>query len=166
MRSGWLTAALMMLFTGCRNTGDIPAVSGFELNRYLGKWYEISRLPNRFERGMSGVTAEYFLASDGSCRVINRGIRQGKEKSVTGFVRFAGRQDTGELQVSFFRPFYGSYRVIKLAPDYRYSVVTSGSPDYLWILARKPHLSVTDAAEILAFLKKYGFQVNKLVPGQ
>ena len=166
MRGGWLLAILMILSSGCRKTGNIPAVSGFELNRYLGKWYEISRLPNRFERDLTAVTAEYFLAPDGSCRVINRGYRQGKEKSVSGFVRFAGQPDSGELQVSFFRPFYGSYRIIKLAPDYRYSVVTSGSPDYLWILARKPYLSVQDAAEILAFLKKHGFQVNKLVPGQ
>ena len=158
---------LLLAAVGCTSAASkIPAVTGFELEKYLGKWYEIARLPNWFEREMTDVSADYSRLPDGSLKVINRGIKNGKSKSVTGKLRFAGKNDTGELEVSFFTPFYSSYRIIKLAPDYRYSVVTSDSPDYLWILARKPYLSVTDAAEILAFLKKYGFQVNKLVPGQ
>jgi len=163
---GWFAVLTAIFFTGCHGTKDIPAVTGFELNRYLGKWYEIARLPNWFERDMKQVSAEYFLDSDGSCRVINSGVRRGEKESVSGVIRFAGANDRGELEVSFFRPFYGSYRIIKLASDYRYSVVTSDSRDLLWILARKPQLSVEDMAEITLFLHEYKFPVNKLISGQ
>ncbi|MBQ4329235.1 MAG: lipocalin family protein [Lentisphaeria bacterium] len=162
----FLTALAAIFFYGCYETKNIPAVTGFDLERYLGKWYEIYRLPNRFEQGMSKVSAEYMMTPDGVCKVINRGIRDGVEKSITGFVRFSGKKDTGELEVSFFRPFYGRYRIIKLAPDYRYSVVTSGSKDYLWILSRTPRLSADDWAEITAFLKQNNFPVDKLIAGQ
>lgn len=162
----FLTALAAIFFYGCYETKNIPAVTGFDLKRYLGKWYEIYRLPNHFEQGLGNVSAEYTLNPDGSCKVINQGVRDGQIESVSGFVRFAGAEDVGELEVSFFRPFYGRYRIIKLAPDYRYSVVTSSSMDYLWILSRTPKISDKDMSDIFAFLKRYNFAVDKLISGQ
>ncbi len=162
----FLMALTAIFFYGCYETKNIPAVTGFDLKRYLGKWYEIYRLPNHFEQGLGNVSAEYTLNPDGSCKVINQGVRDGQIESVSGFVRFAGAEDVGELEVSFFRPFYGRYRIIKLAPDYRYSVVTSSSMDYLWILSRTPKISDKDMSDIFAFLKRYNFAVDKLISGQ
>ena len=46
----------------------IRPVSSFEINRYLGQWYEIARLDHAFERGMSDVNATYELQDDGSVK--------------------------------------------------------------------------------------------------
>ena len=163
-RSWWMMLMAAWLGAGCSSVPEIPAVCGFELQKYLGKWYEISRLPNWFERGMSEVTAEYFPVDDGSIRVINRGIKNGREKSISGYARFAGKSDVGELEVSFFRPFYSPYRIIKLASDYRYSVVTDRDGDYLWVLSRTPQLPQEDMDEIFRFLSAHGFETERLIP--
>lgn len=156
----------LLAFSGCKTPQAIPAVSGFETDKYLGQWYEIARLPNWFENGMSNVSAEYSRQPDNSLQVINRGMKNGKEKSVTGKIRQHGKSDTGELEVSFFWPFYASYRIIKLAPDYRYSVVMGDTPEYLWILSRTPHLAPADLQEIITFLETHGFPVDKLIFSQ
>lgn len=163
----WLFLPFLLTAAGCRSTVPaIPAVSGFEVDKYLGKWYEICRLPNWFEKDMRGVSAEYFRSPDGSLRVINRGLKNGIPESVNGFIRFSGSSSTGELQVSFFRPFYADYRIIKLAPDYRYSVVTSRDGTLLWVLSRTVQLAGSDQADIMDFLRKHAFPVEKLIPGQ
>ena len=162
--------ALMMfaagLLAGCTSAEKIPAVKNFDTARYMGKWYEYRRLPNYFERGMTDVSAEYTLQKDGTVKVVNRGIYKNKEKSITGTLRSAGSPGTGELEVSFFKPFYGSYRIIKLAPDYRYSVVTGRNKSLLWILSRTRELPAEDVEEIMTFLKQHGFPVEKLTATQ
>lgn len=153
------------IFSGCSgsgSTGDIPAVGGFELERYLGKWYEIARLPHRFERGLDFVVAEYALRDDGRVRVVNSGVRDGKTKSVEGVARFKGSPETGLLEVSFFRPFYGDYRIILLEKDYSAALVAGENRDYLWILSRSPELDAGKLEEYLAFAREKGFDVDNL----
>lgn len=160
-----ILSGLALLFGGCasgKNTKDIPAVTGFELPRYLGVWYEIARLPHRFERDLDRVQAEYTAAPDGTVRVVNSGERAGERRKAEGVARFKGEQSVGELEVSFFRPFYGDYRIIRLSPDYRYAVVTSGTREYLWILARTPQLPEAELKELVEYAKSLGFAVEKL----
>ena len=156
---------ITLLTGGClsgKSTAEIPAVSGFELPRYLGVWYEIARLPHRFERNMDRVTAEYTANPDGTVKVVNSGERDGERRKAEGIARFKGSSDLGELEVSFFRPFYGDYRIIRLAPDYRYAVVTSSTKEYLWILARTPQLPEEEQKELVEYAKSLGFTVEKL----
>ena len=161
---GVVPAFLAALFSGCAaSTSDIPAVGDFELDRYLGSWYEIARLPHRFERNLGNVRAEYSLNSDGTVKVVNRGTRDGEARTVTGRAKLkepAAR--TGELRVSFFRPFYGDYRIIELGPGYDYAVVTGSTRDYLWILSREPTLSPARLKDIVGRLAELGFAVDKL----
>ena len=162
--SRWMLIPLLLAAAGCASAGsEIPAVTGFEVEKYLGKWYEFARLPNWFERKMTDVSADYSRLPDGSLEVINRGMKNGKSKSVTGKLRFADKNDIGELEVSFFTPFYSSYRIIKLAPDYRYSVVISGNGKYLWILSRTRKLDEADLVEIIDFLKKNNVPLEDLL---
>ncbi|MBQ7206183.1 MAG: lipocalin family protein [Lentisphaeria bacterium] len=151
------------VLAGCSHPADIPAVTDFDAARYMGTWYEIARLPNRFEEGMTEVRAEYSPRPGGGIAVVNSGVKNGEKKSVTGVAYPAGKPGEGLLQVSFFRPFYGAYRIIKLAPDYRYSVVTGRDPSYLWILARERALPERDLEEILSFLRQKGFPAEKLL---
>ena len=176
MRYGIFAAALAVLCPGCApSTDDLPAVGDFSPERYMGSWYEIARLPHRFERGLELVRAEYTLNPDGSIRVVNSGIRNGEARSIVGRARLKAPEaipPTGELEVSFFRPFYGDYRIIELDPEYRYAVVTGSTRDYLWILSREPELDKTQLDAVLKRLAGWNFAVDKLefprqtVPGK
>jgi len=167
---GWGVLTVLsgiLLLAGCSGAGstaDIPAVTKLEVERYLGKWYEIARLPHRFERDLCNVTAEYKLDDSGKeLVVINRGYLNGKLRRINGHARFrnSGKAD-GELEVSFFRPFYGSYRIIRLDPEYRLAVITSSTRDYLWFLARTPAVSEAELNDFIAYAAEKGFDVSKL----
>ena len=162
-----MAAAAIFLVTGCsqRIKSGIPAVKELSLERYCGKWYEIARLPNSFERGMSGVYTLYTLQKNGTVKVVNYGRKNGRWHSVSGIAR-AADNGGGELEVSFFRPFYGRYRIIKLSPDYSYSVVMGNSRELLWILARSPELTPEQETEIRDFLNMHRFPMEKLIWSQ
>ena len=155
----------LLLLAGCSSTDqpEIPAVTKFDIHRYTGTWYEIARLPNFFEKGLQNVSAEYTLLPDGMIRVVNRGVKNGKEKSISGFARFAGSANTGELEVSFFRPFYSPYRIIHLDPEYTVACVMGKNTSFAWILARTPELPPEKLVEAVNFLRKNGFAVEKLI---
>lgn len=159
-----VSSALTMILTGCAaSTSEIGAVENFEPERYMGIWYEIARLPHSFEHGLDYVRAEYSLQPDGSIRVVNRGMREGKPRSVTGKAKLKDRNSgKGELKVSFFGPFYGAYRIIELAPDYSYAVVTGSRKDFLWILNRTPRMPEPLLDGIRDRLKTLGFETEKL----
>lgn len=158
-------ACAVFLGAGCeQSTENIPAVSGFDLNKYMGEWYEVARLPNRFEKDMTQVTAFYTTNPDGTVQVRNQGIRNYKISSVDG----KARQDseaagTGELEVTFFWPFYSMYRVIWLDPDYQTSVVTGANKDFLWILSRTPVLQDDEKKSIMDFLEQHDYPVGNLI---
>lgn len=143
----------------------ITPVSGFELQRYSGKWYEIARLDNSFERGLSDVSATYAAKPDGSVQVINRGhsAEAGRWKQAEGRALFNGDPRDGSLKVSFFGPFYGGYHVVALDPDYRWSMVAGNDRSYLWILARDKHLPEDVLSRLMEQARQLGFDTNKLV---
>ena len=141
----------------------LEAVKDFQAEKYMGKWHEIARTPNPFEKDLFRVSAFYSLEKDGSVTVVNEGVLpDGGRKRITGKALSAGSKGEGLLKVTFFRPFYGEYRIVKLSGDYRYSVVVSGKK-YLWILAREQTLSPKEKEEILSFLEKHSFDVSKLI---
>ena len=163
-RLGFLAA--LGLF-GCAGAPEgIVAVKGFELHRYLGKWYEIARLDHSFERGLINVTATYSLADDGTVRVLNRGYDPGRKrwKEATGKARFSSSPDIGQLKVSFFGPFYGGYNIIELdQAAYSYALVCGPSRAYLWILSREPKLEAAVQNRLVDKARELGFDTKKLV---
>ena len=118
----------------------LQPVSPFDIQRYLGQWYEIARLDHSFEGGMGDVNATCQLAADGSVRVINRGddVQRQAWKEAIGRAVFIGDSNTASLKVSFFGPFYGDYWVLDHGDDYQWSIVGEPSGRYLWILSRDP----------------------------
>ena len=167
MKWNALGMVLLMLAAGCGKSvppAGIQPVAGFDLSAYLGTWHEIARLDHSFERGLEQVRAEYALNPDGSVRVLNSGFDPAKKKWKTaeGRARFAGAADVGSLAVSFFRPFYAGYHVFALDPR-EYALVTSGSRDYLWILARSKTLPPERTAALLAQAAAAGFDTNALI---
>ncbi len=122
MRNLWIVAC--SLLSGCLTVPDgIEPVDNFELNRYLGKWYEIARLDHSFERGLEAVSAEYSLRDDGGIRVINSGRNTDTQanQEAEGRAYFVEQPNLGYLKVSFFGPFFGSYVIFELDENYQYA---------------------------------------------
>ena len=158
-----LFTMLAGILASCNSTlsVDNTPVAHLDLNRYLGEWYEIARFDHRFERGMEHTKASYALNEDGTVRVINSGIKNGKLKEAEGKAKLT---DTPALlRVSFFGPFYGDYRVMLLDKDYRYVLIGSGSDDYLWILSRTPKLSENDIITILEEARRRRYDIGRLL---
>lgn len=144
----------------------VRPVTSFDINRYLGQWYEIARLDHSFERGMSDVNATYQVQDDGSVKVINRGYNTQRQvwKEAIGRALFIGDSSTASLKVSFFGPFYGGYHVIALdQQNYRWSLVAGPDRDYLWILARDKTLPAEVREQLLSLAKALGFATEKLI---
>lgn len=167
MKAKNILIALVLLFTGCVTVPEnIIPVDNFNVERYLGKWYEIARLDHSFERGLTSVSAEYSLRSDGSLRVINRGYseKENKWKSVEGKGYFVNRKDEGFLKVSFFGPFYGSYIVFDLdRENYSYALVCGPDRSYFWLLARSPRLDDELKKRLVDKAASLGFDTKKLI---
>ncbi len=145
---------------------DIAPVDGFELDKYLGKWYEIARLDHSFEHGLDQVTAEYSLRDDGGVKVINKGFSKVKNKwkEVEGKAYFVRKQQEGYLKVSFFGPFYGAYIVFDLDQEnYQYAFVTSYDKSYLWLLARTPTVSEELIHRFVQQSNALGFATDQLI---
>ena len=162
---------LVLFLAGCTGAPDgIRPVTDFELDRYLGTWYEIARLDHSFERGLVDVSAHYSLRDDGGVDVVNRGYSpdKGEWQEAVGRAYFVEGENVGHLKVSFFGPFYGAYVVFELDREgYQYALVAGPDRDYLWLLARTPNLDPQRVERLLARAAALGFATDGLIfPGQ
>jgi apolipoprotein D and lipocalin family protein len=169
----WIVPVYLFLFltiSGCStpkelSTESIPAIKNFDLQRYLGMWYETARLPHSFESGLDRVTATYTLQEDGTVKVLNKGfnISKGEWKEADGKAYRADTLAGALLKVSFFWIFYADYKVIVLdTANYSYAMVTSSSKKYLWILSRSPQLEQSIYAELIRKAGEWGFNTSEL----
>ena len=162
MKKIFTLSVLLSLLMGCsKQTVDNSVVTDFDLNRFLGSWYEIARFDHNFERGMEQTKAMYVLRDDGKVDVLNTGIKDGKPSEAKGLAKLTGT--AGLLRVSFWGPFYSDYRIMLLDNDYQYALVGSGSDDYLWILSRTPQISDETKTQILTEAQKRGYDTSKLI---
>jgi apolipoprotein D and lipocalin family protein len=157
-----LAAGLIML--GCTATAKdkppLTVVDRVDLERYLGKWYEIASYPAWFQKGCTGSTAEYSLLPEGKIRVINRCRKNsldGPLKESKGKAEVADAATNAKLKVWFFWPFKGNYWIIDLSPDYQWAVVGEPSRKYLWILSRTPFMEEVVYQGILERLPQKGY---------
>ena len=159
---------ILLGLAGCTMmAADAPltTVDSVDLQRYLGKWYEIARYPNRFERKcISDVTATYSKLPDGKIRVVNAcKDKGGKITEANGKAKIVDSKTNAKLKVTFFWPFYGDYWIVDLAPDYSYAVVSEPKREYLWILARTVQMDGPQYGRILERIKTLGLDPAKLV---
>ena len=160
-------ALISAILSGCTGIPEgVKAIDGFEINRYLGTWYEVARLDHRFESGLTKISATYSLRPDGGVKVLNQGWNQadGKWEQAEGKAYFVGKPDNGRLKVSFFGPFYGGYNIIELdKKNYAYSMVTGPDRSYFWILSRTPQLPKETLEALIKNAKQLGFATDKLI---
>jgi lipocalin len=155
-----------MLLAACvynagRDMLDRTTVENFNLKNFMGRWYEIARFDHRFERGMTDVTADYTLQSDGMVEVVNEGMRGGKLHRSVG--RAKTTSHPGQLKVSFFWIFYSDYNILEVGEGGQWALVGSRSPQYLWILSRTPTLPEATVDYIVSQASKRGYDVDKLI---
>ena len=158
-----LAASVLSACTGTPSGLDV--VDDFDVDRYLGKWYEIARLDHRFERGLDCVSADYSLGNNGDIRVLNRGVNlaEGKVSQAEGRARSRGEPDRGALKVSFFGPFFSGYNIVMLDDEYRWAMVSGYNRNYLWLLAREPEPDEAVIATLVEQAARMGFDVQALI---
>jgi apolipoprotein D and lipocalin family protein len=144
----------------------LDVVPEIDLDRYVGRWYEIASFPQRFQEGCVATATRYTRRNDGRIRVENEcrdGSFDGDLRRVEGVAWVTDPSGSqAKLKVQFFWPFRGDYWVIELDPEYRYAVVGHPSRDYLWILARTPTLDPVVYDELLARIESHGYDLERL----
>jgi len=162
----FLYSVVLVMLSGCVGIPEgIQPVNNFEVDRYLGKWYEIARLDHSFERGLNSVSAEYLVREDKGIKVINRGFDSIKKEwqEAEGKAFFVDDNEMAYLKVSFFGPFYGSYIVFELDDNYQYSFITSSNKSYLWFLSRTPHIDDKLKQHFLDQVTALGFDTKNII---
>ncbi len=145
---------------------ELTTVPYVDLNRYLGRWYEISSIPQSFQKGCTATRATYTANSDGTIGVLNEcnlNSIDGKLKQANGKAKVVDTTTNAKLKVSFFWPFYGDYWIVDLGSNYEYAAVGAPNRDYLWILSRNTTMDELTYNEILERMTAKGFDVSRLV---
>ena len=167
LRTLSITAAAIILVMGCKSTipDGAEAVTPFDIERYMGKWYEVARLDFKQERDLNNVSATYTLNDDGTVHVLNRGYNYVKNEweEAEGKAKFVGPEDVARLKVSFFGPFYSGYNVIGLDPKYQYALVAGEDLKYLWLLSRSTSMPKDVRDKYLNVAEQIGYNTSDLV---
>ncbi len=166
---------LLLACSSCTTepTPALPTVQSVDVARYMGNWYEITKLPNRFQSMcVSDTQANYRLDGDivrvkNSCRDAD-----GKIQDANGIAKIVDGSGNAKLRVSFFRPFYGNYWILALDPDYQWVLIGEPHREYGWVLARSPQMDdaelklVLDKAEALGYPRSAFHRTAHISPVQ
>jgi apolipoprotein D and lipocalin family protein len=165
-------AIFLLILVNCtessmKNDLKNATIDSLDVERYMGKWYEIARFPHSFEEGLVGVTATYTLQENGSIKVVNQGYKEtldGKKVSRTARARLPDLNHPGRLKVYFFLFFGADYFVLDLdQKNYHYALVGSSSDKYLWILSRTPRMDEQVYSKLVEKADSLGYDVSKLI---
>jgi len=154
------------IFCGCNHYKPLNTVSSVDIEKYMGKWYEISTIPQRFQKGCHCTTAEYTLTDKNFVKVLNSCKKDSVNDSVTqieGKAFVVKNSNNSKLTVQFFWPIKAKYWIIDLAPDYSYAVIGHPNRKYLWILSRTTQLDESTYQQIISRLKEQDFITDLLV---
>ncbi len=161
-----MAMAGLFALLGCGSAdSDLRTVANVDVERYMGKWFDIANFPQRFQKDCKCTSAEYKLLADKTVEVFNRCIdsKTGEVKDITGKAFVADKTTNAKLKVQFFWPFKGDYWIVELADDYSYAVVSEPGKEYLWILSRTPQMDNQVYEGIVSRLKEKGFDISKIV---
>ncbi|WP_137904279.1 lipocalin family protein [Chryseobacterium sp. 2VB] len=160
-----LSFGLLNSLTSCSSMPEkAQPVDQFDVNRYLGTWYEIARFDYRFEKDLDNAIAQYSLTEDGNVNVVNSGYNFKKDKwvSANGTAKFRGEKNVAALKVSFFGPFYAGYNVVALE-EYKYALIAGKNLDYLWILSREKTIPENIKQKFISKAQEIGYDISKLI---
>ncbi len=163
MRRFIFLMTIVLGLSSCTTPEELSTVHDVDFQRYTGTWYEIARLPNRFEKGLDKVSATYTLLDNSQIEVINSGFApDGSQKITKGKAYVKNLDKPGELKVQFFWPFAGDYYIIDLDSEYQYALVGTPSRKYLWILAREKQLPESVSQKLMQVASEKGFDTEQM----
>jgi len=150
---------------GASSQPPVQTVAKVEPSRYMGRWYEIARLPNKFQKGCVGSYTDYSLRDDGQITVLNacHDEKDGKLRQAKGRAWVVDQTSNARLKVSFFWPFRSDYWIIGLGKEYEYSVVASPNRKYLWVMSRTPSMNDELYADIMKDAERQGFDTKNVI---
>lgn len=159
-----LGAAAYLLKNRTNKNIAFEVVRNFDVNRYLGLWYEVARMDFYWEKDKTNTTARYLKNEDGTIQVINRGYDENKKewKRSKG-TAIQTKEGYGKFKVTFFGPIYSPYNVIDLDENYKYALVAGKNIDYLWVLSREKILPEEIKERFLSKAEAMGYDTSKLV---
>jgi len=166
-----LALSFLLFICCCMNSTlsgpDKTTVKELDIEKYAGKWYEIARFPNRFEKNLDCVTATYTIRNDGKINVLNEGYMLssgGKYKKARGIAKIPDKKEPGKLKVSFFLFFFADYYVLELDnTSYQYALVGSSTDRYLWILSRTPEMADSTLNMLINKAKERGYNTDTFI---
>lgn len=161
-----MSVCIVVLLHSCASIPkNAKPIENFDVNRYLGTWYEVARFDFRFEKDLDNTSANYTLDKKGNVIVLNSGYNfvKKKWKKADGLAKFRGDKNVAALKVSFFGPFYSGYNVIALDEAYQYALIAGKNLDYLWILSRTKVLPDEIKTEYLEIAKEIGYDTSRLI---
>ncbi|HRP67995.1 MAG TPA: lipocalin family protein [Turneriella sp.] len=153
-------------FSSCASIPEkAKPIENFDVNRYLGTWYELARFDFRFERNLDNTSAHYALDKKGNVIVLNSGYNYVEKKwsKAVGLAKFRDAKNVAALKVNFFGPFYSGYNVIALDDNYQYALIAGKNLDYLWILSRTKKLPDEIKAKYLKIAEEIGYDISRLI---
>ncbi len=160
-----IASLIMGLMVPDKPKSELEVVNTVDLSRYVGRWFEIARLPNRFEKKCAdSVMATYALRPDGKIEVVNRCRKSsGEYTTAKGKAKIVDKKTNAKLKVTFFWPFYGDYWILDLGSNYEYAVVGDPSREYLWILSRTPRIEEALYQQLLGKMAARGFKTERMI---
>jgi apolipoprotein D and lipocalin family protein len=158
---------LPLVIFGCSSKyPPLEVVKDVDLKRYLGKWYEIAKLPNSFQKNCYSSIAEYSIIDDETIRVLNscrKDSMDGEPDQISGKAYIVPNSNNAKLRVQFFWPFRGDYWIIELDENkYEWAVVGTPSRKYLWILSRSKTIDSAFYKDLIERIKSKGFDITKI----
>jgi apolipoprotein D and lipocalin family protein len=172
LRTNAISLSGALLLAGCQaSLPPLETVGHVDLQRFMGDWYVIANIPTFVEQGAHNAVESYRLDDDGTIATtftFRKDAFDGPEKAYhpRGFVRET--ESNAEWGMQFIWPFKGDYRIIYLTDDYSVTVIGRNKRDYVWLMAREPHLPPDRYEEALRVIADAGYDVTKLqrVPQQ
>lgn len=162
-----LAVSATVLLGACTTPLPLETVKSVELDRYYGTWYEIARLPNRFQKMCASDTRAIYQPDGEEVTVLNQcRTEDGVLEQAKGIARVVEGSNGAKLRVSFFRPFYGDYWILALDPDYRSVLIGEPGRDYAWVLARQPEMDAATLETLLSRAADLGFDREAFVRTQ
>lgn len=156
--------SLLPFLVGCAsNTPPLATVENVDIDRYVGKWYDVASFPQRFQKGCHCTSATYTV-KDGYIEVYNSCYKKekGRMVDITGKAFIDDSFSNAKLKVQFFRPFKANYWIIGLDEEYQFAVIGEPKRKYLWILSRNPHPEEEELQKWIALARQKGFDVSRL----
>jgi apolipoprotein D and lipocalin family protein len=149
-----------------KELGPVELVDTVDVERYLGRWYEIARFQSGFEKDIVGAAAEYSRMKNGKIRVVNSGFKNSLDGKYTQVKAVAWVPDPAvpaALKVRFFGLFAADYLIIGLdRENYEWAIVGNNSRNFLWFLSRTHEIDEALYKKMEDIARGQGFDVEAL----